>query len=224
MSVDIRAKMHQLMIETLADESKFHDWTYRAVRPMYVPPHWAPGQRVLGDCSKGCQYLTFWAQGPDPMGMNFGPYGNSATMCHHLQHLSDPRRLKTGDFITMGIAGSEHATCVIIADPIHGDPLLWSFGHQGTPNSYRRSQDRRPQQFLLNPVPTYVPTHADILRSKTGYFSWVAWKLGEGDWYGYDAANSKVRPNVPKLIPTVWWRHYALFLAGRKKGDKATTS
>lgn len=215
---DVRAAMQRLMQATLADEQRNHTWTYRAVRPMAVPPRWQALERIVGDCSKGCQYLARWGGGPDPMGLNYGPYGNSATMCHHLQHLDRPSQLQVGDYVTFGVAGSEHAACVLEAG---SDPLLWSFGHQGAPNSYRLSYDRRPHQLLRNPVPMYVPTPQDKLRLATGYFAWVAWKLGEGDWASYGPAASKVRPNVARVIGPVWWRRYLAFLANRNKGDKA---
>lgn len=218
--MDVRTKMHKLMQETLADEQKHHDWIYRAIRPMQVPAHWAPGQRIIGDCSKGCQYLAFWADGPDPMGMNFGPYGNSSSICHHLHHLDDPRSLLVGDFVTFGLGGNHHAACVFESDPTHGNPHLWSFGHQGAPNLYTLNWDKRPAQYLRNPVPHYTPTPQDKLRKQTGYFSWVAWKLGEGDWAAYGQGNSHIRPDVPKLIPAEWWKRYSLFLYNRNKGNK----
>lgn len=214
---DLRAKLHSLMQETLADEAARHDWTYHAVRPCVVPASWHAGLRVSGDCSKGVQFLCKWAGAAlDPMGMHYGDWGNSETLCVHLQHLGSARDLLVGDIVTFGVRGSEHATMVME----RGDnPLLWSFGHQGAPNTYRLSQDGRVHQFLRNPVPVYVPTAADKLRAKTGYFSWVAWKLGEGDWHTYTPANPHVRPNVPKVISPVWWKRYAQFLANRHNGD-----
>lgn len=219
MPTNIRTTLHKLMQETLADELKHHDWTYKAIRPLAVPPHWKVGQRIVGDCSKGVQYLCRWAGGPDPMGNNFGLWGNSTTLCSHLQHLASPGELEVGDIVTFGSWGNDHAAMVI--EKGH-DPLLWSFGHQGAPDTYRLSQDRRPHQLLRYPVPKYVPTPQDKLRAKTGYFAWVAWKLGEGDWTGFNPATPNVRPHVPKLISPVWWRRYAAFLLNRKKGNQAT--
>lgn len=215
-SVDHRAQLHKLMQATLADQAIHHAWNYQAVRPMPVPETWKPGQRVVGDCSKGVQYLCRWAHLPDPMKMAYGPWGNSETLCVALQHLDGASDLLVGDFVTFGVRGSEHAAMVLERGV---DPLLWSFGHQGTPNTYRLSQDRRLRQFLRNPVPHYVPTPEDRLRARTGYFAWVAWKLGEGDWLHYGSANRKVRPKVGKLISPVWWKRYGQFLANRDKGD-----
>lgn len=225
MSVDFREKMHDVMVESLADQAKHHNYTYEAVRPMFMPVRpYTVGTRKKGDCSKYCQYLVWWAGGPDPMGLGFNGYGNSSTLCHNLQHLDSAKELMVGDFVTFGKAGRDHAACVMEADHVHGNPLLASWGHQGAPNTYRLDFDTRPKQFLRNPLPKYIPTPQDKLRSKTGYFAWVAWKIGEGDWHGHGQANPKVRPNVPKniaLAHPLWWKRYAQFIAGRKKGDKA---
>lgn len=216
--VNIREKLRELMTETLTDEREHGTWTYRAVRPMSVPAHWNKGQHIVGDCSKGVQYLCKWAGGPDPMREDYGPYGNSQTLWLRCQHLDKPSDLEVGDFITFGQDGQDHATMVLEKG---SNPLLWSFGHQGAPNTYRLSVDKRPKQFLRNPVPHYVPTPADKLRAKTGWFAWVAWKLGEGDWKSYKPSDVAVRPHVPKRIPLSWWKRYAQFLLRRKKGNKA---
>lgn len=217
MSVDYRGRLVTLMNQTLADENARHDWIYHAVRPMPVPPSWSAGQHVVGDCSKGVQYLCKWAGVPrDPMNENWDAWGNSSTLCAKLPHLSRASDLLPGDFVTFGSGGSEHATMVLQAGV---DPLLWSFGHQGAPNSYRLSQDRREQQYLRNILPEYVPTGDDRLRALTTYWAWLQWTLGEGDWahkVEYDAA---VRPNVPKLIPPDWWKKRATFLLNRKKAN-----
>lgn len=180
---------------------------------MPVPAAWRPGQRVIGDCSKGCQYIAHWANGPDPMGEGFGPYGNSQTIWLRLQHLDFAAQLEVGDMVTFGIAGDDHAASVMEKGP---DPLLWSFGHQGAPNSYRLSADDRPAQFLRMPI-VYVPTPEDRLRARTGWFAWVAWRLGEGDWRHQGPANREVRPDVPKRIPASWWVRYQKFLRNRRK-------
>lgn len=210
-----RQRLSGLMHETLADEEAHHDWTYIAVRPLTTPARpWKAGMKVRGDCSKGVQWLCWWSEAPDPMDNGFAPYGNSQTIWSHLQHLTSPAELEVGDIVTFGKWGSDHAAMVIEAGP---DPLLWSFGHEGAPNTYRLSLDRRPAQYLRLPV-AYVPTPADKLRAKTGWFAWVAWKLGEGDWKDYKPATAAVRPNVPKLISPNWWARYAQFLLNRKKG------
>lgn len=211
---DVRAAMHELMKSTIVDEAVRHTWTYRAVRPMPVPTSWHPGQLVRGDCSKGCQYLAAWAHGPDPMGNGFNSYGNSQTIWLHLQHVDEPSELDVGDMITFGPWGSEHAAVVMDKG---ADPWLWGFGHQGAPSRTRLSWDSRSRQYLRMPI-VYVPTPEDLLRARTGWFAWVAWKLGEGDWRHYGPMNLKVRPNVPKRISVEWWARYVQFVANRKNG------
>lgn len=220
-TTDVRRALKQLMQETLGDEYKNHTWTYRAIRPLAIPPSWAKGLRVVGDCSKGVQYLCKWAgMLNDPMGMNWGVYGNSTNLCLHLQHLDHRYELRVGDIVTFGAGGDKHAAMVY--EP-GSDPLVWSFGHQGAPNTYRLSQDHRQQQYLRIPTTDLIVLPEDKLRAKQGYFSWVAWKLGEGHWAPYGKANPKVRPHVPKVISPVWQWRYSLFLANRNRGNKATT-
>lgn len=214
--VDYRTKIAALMRATVADEQAHGDWTYRAVRPMWVPPSWKPGQHVEGDCSKGVQYLNRWVGLPDPMGEGYGPYGNSQTLWARLQHLDRPSELQVGDAVTFGRDGEDHAARVLEAGP---DPLLWGFGHQGAPSLSRLSADHRPAQYLRVPMPEYIPTAADRLRAKTGWFAWMNWKAGSGDWKGHGKANGNVRPAVPKVIPASWWVRRTKFLARRKKGN-----
>lgn len=216
----VRDKMHSLMLETLEEEREFHDWLYEAVRPMYVPSSWVRGKRKIGDCSKGCQFLARWAGAHDPMGRGYDPYGNSETMTVHLHHLDYPSQLKVGDYITFGPWGDDHAATVLEAG---SDPLLWSFGHQGAPNTYRLSWDRRERHYLLNPVPLPPLTPDQKLRAKTGYWAWLQWKLGEGAWHHKGKSNPKVRPHVPKRIPLKWWRRYVrLMLLRKRAANKAT--
>lgn len=39
-----------------------------------------------------------------------------------------------------------------------------------------------------------------VLRQRTGFYAWLAWKDGIGDWTPYGPSNPSVRPNVPKNI------------------------
>jgi hypothetical protein len=206
------------MVATIADEKTSHTWTYHAIRPCPVPPRWIEGQKVWGDCSKGVQMLVYWASGGDPlldpMGNAYADWGNSTTICAHLQHLATPAQLDVGDIVTFGRNGDEHAAMVLEPGK---DPVLWSFGHPGAPNAYRLSQDRREHQLLRLPAPKYVGLKAAKLRAKTGYWAWLQWRLGEGDWNHHPKADPNVRPHVPKLIPAGWWRRYAAFVLARKK-------
>ena len=209
----VRQQLVDLMQATIADEAARHDWTYAAVRPLPTPAKpWRPGMKVRGDCSRGVQWLCWWTGAPNPMGGPYTEYGNSQTIWSNLQHVDTAADLEPGDIITFGAWGSAHATMVLAAG---ADPLLWSFGHQGAPESYRLSQDGRPHQLCKLPV-VFVPTPDDRLRAMTGWFAWVAWRLGEGDWRHKAPRDPRVRPHVPTLIPAVWWFRFAQFLANRK--------
>ncbi len=220
MPTDTRAELERLMRATLADNAQHHDWTYAAVRPLPVPPSWHKGQHVRADCSFGVKDLCKWAGvKDDPTGSNYDGYGNSSTIAAHLKHLGAPGELLIGDVVTFGSDGSNaHAAMVLERG---SDPLLWSHGHQGAPNTYRLSQDGRPHLYCRLNVPAYVPTPNDRLRARTGYWSWVQWRLGEGHWCHKKPMDKTVRPNVPAVVSPLWWKNYALFLAGRKKGNKA---
>ncbi len=219
-TVDYRKRLETLMDETVADR---RNWTYHAIRPLpHAPRPWTQGMKVLSDCSVGVRNLCWWAKSPvDPMGRDWDAYGNSQTLWSRCQHLDHPADLLVGDFVTFGRDGDEHAAMVRERGP---DPLLWSDGHQGAPNYYRLSLDRRERQFLRNPLPKYEPTPAERCRARTGWFAWVAWRLGEGDWKTYGKTNRKVRPNVPRVIRPTWWTRYAKFIARRKQADKPKTA
>ncbi len=68
--------------------------------------------------------------------------------------------------------------------------------------------------FHPKPKPVVEPTPAQQLRSRTGYWSWLAWRLGQQAWKGYGHANPTVRPHVPRAIPDAWWRQAAIHLKG----------
>lgn len=59
-----------------------------------------------------------------------------------------------------------------------------------------------------------------VLRSRKGYWAWLAWSLGIGDWKGYPARAGYARPNVPRRIPVSWWLRRRKFVRNRKKGAK----
>lgn len=219
MATGVRGDLVTLMKQTVEDEHARHLWTYNDSRPRSVPPSWKPGQKVTGDCSKGVQYLCRWARAPDPMGNGFATWGNSASIATHLRHASDPSLLKVGDCVTFGPGGNQHAAMVYQAG---ADPMLWSFGHQGAPNFYRLSSDGREHQLLKLGVPDPKPTPRERLRSRTGYWAWVSWFVGEGEWKKYGHLNPTVRPNVPQKISPGWWAQLAAFEAARHKGNPPT--
>lgn len=218
---EIRAGLERLMRSTLADEAVHHDWTYELVRPEPVPPSWHEGQKVKGDCGKGCQYLARWeGHVLDPMGRSFDPYGNSTSICLYLEHLDSLADVKVGDIVTFGISGDKHAAMVmrlIRKNKKVVDLELWSFGHPGAPNTYLLSQDGREHQLLRLHLGAHTQTPEEILRAKTGYWSWRQWRLGTGAWRGYGKHNKNVRPDVPRRIPRAWWVKFAHSLVKSRK-------
>lgn len=219
---EARASLEALMKATVRDEVNHHTWTYRAVRPMPVPPSWEPGQDVEGDCSKGVQYECKWADLPDPMHADYDPYGNSTTLCLELVHLDSLADVKIGDIVTFGLHGDEHATMVYALvkneSGVTVDLNLWSFGHQGAPNFYLLSQDGREHQLLrLRVAVDHVKVPVSVLKAKTGYWAWRQWRLGTGAWRGYGKRDKAVRPHVPRRIPLAWWIRFARSLPKSRK-------
>ena len=166
----VRTELERLMRATLADNAAHHDWDYRAIRPLYVYPSWHAGQHVNADCSFGCKLLCHWAGlNDDPCGSNWDGYGNSSSIAAHLHHLDRPEQLLIGDIVTFGTDGA-NAHAAMVLEPGH-DPLLWSHGHQGAPNTYRLSEDGRPHLYCRIPAAAYRRTPDDLLRAKTGYWA-----------------------------------------------------
>ncbi len=217
----IRAALEATMRAVLADQAVHHNWDYLAARPeamIGARGHYPAGQPIKSDCSKGVQRICFWTLGaPDPMKSGWGAYGNSSTICAELEHLDHPSELRVGDPVTFGPNGNEHAAMCL--EP-GADPLLWSDGHQGAPNTYRLSWDWREHQLLRLPVMGFAQTPADILRAKQGYWAWMQWSLGEGAWRTHKPAEPAVRPAVPADIPDLWWAQRKRFLANRKKANR----
>ena len=209
------ATLKSTMTATVIDHM---NWTYAPVRPEPVPATWKKGQHVRADCSKGVQFIAKWGGAPDPMRSNWGMYGNSTTIWLNLPHILRAD-LQIGDIVVWG--PDVHA-CMIYS--LAADPTVWNMGMQGQPAFKKLSQEIAghpgvPYWFCqLRPEPP--PTAEDELRAKTGFFSWVAWKLGEGPWKAHGPGDRKVRPDVPHRIPLEWWKDYLRFLRNRKSGNK----
>ena len=62
--------------------------------------------------------------------------------------------------------------------------------------------------FYRMPGQTVVPRAEEerILRRRTGFASWLAWRTGTGAWKAWGRRNKKVRPDVPRRIPAAWWK------------------
>jgi len=129
-----RDELHAYMAATATGR---FGWIYEETRPLAIPPLLAHG--VVADCSFGVTVLCAWAGLPDPTGGDYDGWGNSTSIFHHLPHVPLARG-KAGDILLFGVHGADHATMIYAR---RADPLLWSFGHQGAPNLYPLSADRR---------------------------------------------------------------------------------
>lgn len=76
----------------------------------------------------------------------------------------------------------------------------------------------------LPPAPRHAPRPARhpskspaVLRAERGYWSWLAWYLGEGDWKHHARQAKAVRPHVPARVPAAWWRAERAFLHARSR-------
>lgn len=217
---DIRAGLEQTMRAWLADEAANQDTDYAAVRPL--PLYGAKGGgypkgKKRSDCSWGARLVCWWTAGaPDPMGTRYEGGGNSSTICFALHEVGSPAELEVGDPVTFGPGGDEHVALTL--EP-GADPLMFSDGHQGAPNTYRLSYDTREKQLRKLPVAPPPLTRQEKLQAATGWFSWMKWLLGEGEWKPYGSKNQQVRPSVPRVVPLSWWARRARFLLNRRKGD-----
>lgn len=167
-------RLHQLMHATVGNPYK---WTYNEVRPLYLPKTrillvsfitahalnralLARVNKYRSDCSFGAKTL-FWLAGvaDDPTGEKWGPWGNSSSTYAYLRKrpgldnaaqpkTSDLAKCKVGDILVVGQDGSDHLAVVMETGP---NPLVWSDGRPGAPDSYRVLDDTR------RPISVCVP-------------------------------------------------------------------
>jgi len=218
----VRASLVGTMDKTAADEALAHNATYEAIRPMRVPTATRAYPRKLkwiADCSSGCRDVCWWTPGaPDPFHNNWAPYGNSSTIYFALHH-APLSEAEPGDIYTFGFHYGEHHAAMH-----HSPGKVWNFGAQGQPVITTLAHEQAGHAGMTVtlcklPIVDPPPTPQQKLQAMTGFYSWVAWRLGEGPWKHWGDANPKVRPHVPVKIPKDWWEHYESFLANRKKGD-----
>jgi hypothetical protein len=69
-----------------------------------------------------------------------------------------------------------------------------------------------------------TPTPAETLRTRTGWAAWVSWRIGQRDWKPYGKANPKVRPRVPRTIPSAWWARLTRFMASQPADPSAAAA
>lgn len=229
MTVDVRAALQKTMTATVNDEKLLHNATYEAIRPMKVPTatrSYIRGMKWIADCSSGSRDVCWMTPGaPDPFNNGWAPWGNSSTIFFALHHVDDLVQAEPGDAFTFGYSSGEHHAnlCADSAMKVADIPC-WNFGEQGQPIISTLGAEmayHKGMTVTLCKLPVIDPpvTPEDSLRAMVGFYSWAAWKLGEGPWKHYGAGNKTVRPHVPADIPDEWWTHYKSFLANRKKGN-----
>lgn len=235
----LRAAMGKIIAGTVADQQEHRLDTYAAVRPQDVRIVWEPGVRLVLDCSDYCRVVHYSAGCPDdPAGNGYQPYGNSSSIWLHLREAEvslaevaayggwDPAwgKVEVGDIFTFGRWTGEQHACVVYQ--AGRNPTVGNMGGPGQPGFstlLAEASDHSGYATLCKPhlPPDPPPTPQDRLRARTGFYAWVAWRLGEGPWRHYGKLNKTVRPNVPRVIPPGWWTRLARFLANRKKGNQA---
>lgn len=227
-----RSALVTLMAATVASQQARHNWRYRPVRPQEVTLtlNDLVSELVDADCSDGVRCLCH-AVGvkDDPAGTGYQPYGNSSSIWAHLHHIS-LTAAQPCDIVTFGRYSGESHALMLWEKYGTGDAEWWCWNHGATGQPAKRR--------LLDEIAAHAgmavtvcrlnvqdpkPTPEDELRAMTGFYSWLAWQLGEGPWKRYGPENRAVRPNVPKVIPNPsWWARRAQFLSNRKKANPET--
>lgn len=59
---------------------------------------------------------------------------------------------------------------------------------------------------------------AAYFKEPLGYWDWLAWTLGEGDYKTCGKRNPRCRPEgLPKRVPASWWARRLVFLTNRER-------
>lgn len=206
-----REDLAALMDATVANRA---NWHYALFRPCgaTVTRDQAVRGVVYSDCSAGGAILYRLAGLPNPL--HAGPYdgyGNTATAWAHLEHITR-EHAQLGDGVIYGEGGSHHIAFVREPGP---DPLLWSNGRESAPEYVRFTTEASWQPRPITWVRILPPEPVPVPPVKDGYWEWLRWYLGEGEFRGH-RRDRAVRPNVPKVIPPAWWARERKFIAARK--------
>lgn len=223
-----RQRAVNLIGETVADQARLRLDRYAAVRPQDIPLRWVTGQRLTLDCSDYCRFICRVAGIPDPAGNSYAPFGNSSSIWLHLQHIPI-LEAQPADIVTFGYTSGEHHASILHSfEAKVGQWRVGNFGAQGQPIIDWLAQEIAAHRGMTVTVCRVEvtdppPTAADKLRAMTGFYAWVAWRLGEGPWRHYQPRTPSVRPNVPRNIVVArpsWFPRLAQFEANRHKPDR----
>lgn len=228
----LRARIVSYWTWGIAHEPQIH---YRQARPMedVRSPSRLKGLPRWADCSEFVTDGYAYAGAPDPNGRGYDGQGYTGTLLTHGKKISQSSLLP-GDIVVFGRAPGVHVCGVLSAGK---DPLLASHGQERGPIKISLSAEKKyhagetvtclralPETKPApkpkpKPKPKPEPTRVPIstLRKRTGFFSWLAWCLNEGDWKGYGKRNPIVRPHVAKKVSVSWWARSLKFLAARKE-------
>lgn len=100
------------------------------------------GSHIMADCSEMVTLLCRWAGLHDPNGLAYAHAGYTGTMLAHLPHYTNARQARVGALAVFGPGTGDHVAMVLEADYAHGDPLLFSHGFEGGPETVRLSTER----------------------------------------------------------------------------------
>lgn len=58
-------------------------------------------------------------------------------------------------------------------------------------------------------------------REPDPFWTWLAWKLGEGDFLKFGPSNRSYRPkSAPERVPDEWWTRWERFMANRVRAER----
>lgn len=109
--------------------------TYAQIRPI-DGEHQRHKLPLRFDCSGAATDCYAWADNvSDPNGERYNGLGFTGTLYQHMHHIT-AEEVKPGDIGIYGNYPGHHAVLALEHGP---DPVVFSMGHQGDPNSYRAS-------------------------------------------------------------------------------------
>jgi len=121
---------------------------YEEVRPFPLGAHLPQ----FNDCSATFTNIYYLAGAPDPNGLNYSGYGNTASLAMNGQ-MVQPGKIRIGDAVLYydGNGWSQWDTvhvAIVVNSENQDDPLTMSHGQSSEPAFVRVSEDGRPHRFF----------------------------------------------------------------------------